>query len=558
MTSSREGGQGASLVDALLVYAEPLAADAHVIVVGDSEMPVAERLLELGARSVYVFDPDPARAAEAARAPVRGVTVRALVDDLDVRHGTFDLAVIPDLSELNDPRALVPRLQHALAPRGAVVALGRASMDARAASAPFGADLGPAALSYDELYALFAGSFDEVTLAGVMPFAGVVFAELGGSDESPAVSVDTRFAAGEGPSVFAVLARQDRGAALDPYAIVQIDPEPVAPTTSIAVETALAAAQLQAELGAAQLEEARERLVVADVRAVEAAARIDRATIERDAALTRAMELEAVLAAAQQTLALLERRVLAAEQGMLERDDRIAVLSADLDAMRSQQVPLAASAAEVTELASRLDVAESALAEVVAQRDELLAERTALAANAERAQRDLSTVADAHGSETASYEEQLRDRARLIASLEKELARRERLVLELVASLEEAREGKTPVFEAPPPHHVDTAALERKLDALAVEAARREGELTARGWRITELENALARANAKANATRSAPEAALRDELDVLRQALAQEHAARVAAESGEELARARSELARQAALLDQMRSRPS
>ena len=46
------------------------------------------------------------------------------------------------------------------------------------------------------------------------------------------------------------------------------------------------------------------------------------------------------------------------------------------------------------------------------------------------------------------------------------------------------------------------------------------------------------------------------DELDALRQALAQEHAARVAAESGEELARARSELARQAVLLEQMRGR--
>jgi multidrug resistance efflux pump len=47
-----------------------------------------------------------------------------------------------------------------------------------------------------------------------------------------------------------------------------------------------------------------------------------------------------------------------------------------------------------------------------------------------------------------------------------------------------------------------------------------------------------------------------RDELDALRQALTQEHAARVAAESGEELSRARAELARQAALLEQIKGR--
>jgi hypothetical protein len=95
-------------------------------------------------------------------------------------------------------------------------------------------------------------------------------------------------------------------------------------------------------------------------------------------------------------------------------------------------------------------------------------------------------------------------------------------------------------------------ALERKLDELAKEVARREGELTARGWRITELENRLR--SARPGLAGEDP-TKLRDELDALRQALAQEHAARVAAESGEELARARAELAKQAALLEQMRA---
>jgi hypothetical protein len=163
----------------------------------------------------------------------------------------------------------------------------------------------------------------------------------------------------------------------------------------------------------------------------------------------------------------------------------------------------------------------------------------------------------------------------VIAELEKELVRRAVLVKELVASLEEAREGASsgPVFEAaaplsaPTPRRAaseaapaeDVSRLRRKLDELASEVARREGELTARAWRIQELENALHRARPEGRRAEGEPDAALRkalDEVDALRKALAQEHDARVAAESGEELARARSELARQATLLEQMRGR--
>jgi hypothetical protein len=176
--------------------------------------------------------------------------------------------------------------------------------------------------------------------------------------------------------------------------------------------------------------------------------------------------------------------------------------------------------------------------------------------------------------------------------MEKELGRREQLVRELVASLDEARDSTSSsgghVFEAAPampgvaPEEV--VRLRRKLDDLALQVARREGELVAQAWRITELENekarlavSLEREAAAAAAARAAPPpppkarvlsapgqtpdlegelARTRDEIDALRQALTQEHAARIAAESGEELSRARAELARQAALLEQMKGR--
>jgi chromosome segregation ATPase len=242
---------------------------------------------------------------------------------------------------------------------------------------------------------------------------------------------------------------------------------------------------------------------------------------------------------------------------MLERDDRIAALSAELDTRHSAEA--AAPRVDVEDLVLRAERAESALAHTVAQ---------SIA--------DLAHQSESHAAETASYEEQLIGRARVIASLEKELVRREQLVKELVSSLEESREGEPSgmVFETAlplPPARPEPALAEEvarvrtKLDELASEVARREGELVARGWRITELENECARLRdepakkpegREVLATEADPDALARarDELDALRQALAQEHAARLAAESGEELARARSELARQAALLEQMR----
>ena len=616
MTTERDDGEGgpdvapASLLDALLVYAEPLATGAHAVVVGDAGSSVADRLLELGARGVLVFDPDGARAAKAARTAPRGVTVRALNVDLDVRDGAFDLAVVPDLALLDDPRRAVARLRRAVASSGAVVAMGRARSAGLPANVdiegPFGAELGPAVVEYAELYELFAGEFEDVSLVGVLPFQGVVFAELGTEDEAPAVSVDTRLSAGDPPSVFVVVASNaqrddEERAALDPYAIVQV-PERIElqREDSFAVEAVVAAAQLRVEVLSAQLEEAREGLVVADVRSVEIAARLDRAVAERDAALTRAMELETILGASQQTLATLERRLLEAEQGMLERDDRLAALSAELDARHSAtqaHVP----PDEVRELSLRAENAEAALALAladIAARDEEAAqpldsahpELVEAVARAERAETalalhvaDLAHVAEAHAAETAGYEEQLRERARVIAALEREVGRREQLVKELVASLEESREGTTNgvVFEsavplsAPAPRRDpalerEAARLRQKLDELAGEIARREGELTARAWRITELENERARPIEAAKSVLEGPNgdstgtgrevevelARMRDELDALRQALAQEHAARIAAESGEELSRARSALAQQEALLEQLRAR--
>ena len=567
----------ARIVAALSVYVEPLIADARIAVVGDGELGLHARLLELGARTVHLYDPDPERVARTADEVPRGVSVRMLRDEFDVRDGAFDLVVIPDLGILPDPSGAIVRLRRVVDARGSVVAMGRArTAEGDEESFP---ELAPAVVEYAELYDLFALQFESVTMTGVLPFSGVVFAELGAGDDL-AVSVDTRLVDPGPPGVFVVVAGREP-AALDPYAIVQVTREaevvrvfdvvdtiavqavslvsPVDEARELETAAAFAAVQLEAERLATQLEEHRDRLAAVDSRRIEQQSQIQQIVLERDVAMTRASDLEGILGVAQQAVATLERRLVAADRGMLERDDQIAALNAELDARSNDDdeelTTEAVDPALVCELVARSERAEASLALHVS---------------------DLAHVSEAHAAETASLEAQLRDRARVIAGTEKELGRREQLVRELVASLEEAREnvGGAAPFQASPaipgvaPEEV--ARLRRKLDDLALEVARREGELVARQWRITELENEKARLLARPPAPPALPPQAgpaasppgdvarMRDELDALRQALTQEHAARVACESGEELSRARAELARQEALLEQMRGTPT
>jgi len=83
----------------------------------------------------------------------------------------------------------------------------------------------------------------------------------------------------------------------------------------------------------------------------------------------------------------------------------------------------------------------------------------------------------------------------------------------------------------------ENTELRRKLDALAIETARREGEVQTSAWRIAELERELS----ARPATNGAPGAEAPDtmaleaaatQIDVLKRALAQEHEARRLAEA--------------------------
>ena len=64
----------------------------------------------------------------------------------------------------------------AVAAGSPVVAMGRAELPDRT-DVVFPGDLGPSVLGYAELYEHFAVHFEEVSVTGVVPFGGAVFAE---------------------------------------------------------------------------------------------------------------------------------------------------------------------------------------------------------------------------------------------------------------------------------------------------------------------------------------------------------------------------------------------
>jgi len=449
---------------ALAVYAEPLAARRRVAVLGDDET-LADRLLDLGAREARLL---------------------RTVEDLErLPSASFDLAIVTDLGAFQEPARLLSALRRVVGDGGAALVM--------AANRDAVRDRDVRAFDYYELFDLVAGEFADVKMVAQVPFHGVVLAELGVDDESPAVSVDTQLAPEQqAPQAYVALASQ-RGAELEAYAIFELPPPappelPEPPTPPAPVQVPVHVVDHEA-LHAVQAELASERL-----RAETLAAQLEGLRPE----VARAIELE---------------------REVMSRGRALAELSNEVEEVRAAAEAGAAAAAQIEELARRADRAERALT---------------------RFEPEVARLTDAHAAELQRFEAALRDRAAAIRTLEVEVARRDRMVQELVGALEEhTNVPHTPAPHAGPSDEAldENTRLRERLDAMAMDLARREGEAQASAWKIEELERRVAGASKPATPTPLSPErshelSAALDEIDALRRALTQEHEQRVRAES--------------------------
>lgn len=509
---------------ALSVYAEPLVAGRRVMVVGDASSGIAALLIELGARLVHVYETDAARASAAE--PTRGVTVHLLPErDFDVRDGAFDVAIVPDLSIVPEREALLARLRRILGQDGAALVAARNPAAARIPATERSID-------YYELYELVSMQFESVRMVGQVPFVGVAMVELGVDEDETDVTVDAQLA-GEStpPEMFVALASQN-DAELAKYAIVQLPDVEEHPPASIGARASIAESKLRADVLAAQLDERSSQTRELEGRVATAMAMADRISAEA----ARADERYAVdLQRHQEIIASLEEEIAA-------RAAKLAVLEAAFGALEEAS----------REIERRAAAAERAIEEHVERANALAAELDEARAVASAAA-DLNGAALAHEGEVAELESLLQGRGEHVADLEREVARREQIILDLlsqIASLEGAPVERAPAERPATAGAADDRSdalyeenvrLRARLDALALDLARREGELATTAWRVTELEEELAHRTKQA-APPTGPFEELgkdtaflraeldkaRDELDMLRRALAQEHEARV------------------------------
>jgi hypothetical protein len=536
---------------ALCIYAESLAAGRRVVVIGDASLGLQERLVELGARTVHVYDPVAARAlALASTGAGRAVSVRALPEgDFDVRDGAFDLALVPDLGVLHEPAALLARLRRVVGVTGAVI-LAAKNRDVAEAGTP--------SFDYYELYDLVSLQFASVRMVAQLPFVGVTLAELGEDEVEGGVAVDTQLAGASGPpDVFiAVAAQADVAPDLARYTIVQLPapteppPPPSVPEASVDVDpSALIEAVLRANVLASQVEQLRAERSDVSATVEELRRTLDALAVERDRAERLSRDLdqarrvgERMAAEPAARIAALEDGIRLAEQTIVALRDR---LGATEEALREASSENEVLRAQAEKLQRQLTSAVAAPRATVATVD-----RGALA----RLEAELvmhARAQEAHEEELFAMEQKLRDRGEAITELEHEVRRREGIVRELLAAVEQG--SAPPASEGDEDVNAENVELRRKLDVLATTAARQKSELEAYRWRVAELERPPETKAEPPRVEQAAPRSSADAELDALRQALAQEHEARLRAENGEALRQARADLEKQAVLLQQI-----
>lgn len=272
MTTDAEARAGAHPSLALAVHIENLVRARRVAVLGDASLDLPERLGKAGARLIHVYDPDPARTAEAmaksagSRIPHGPhITHAVLEGDMGVRDGAFDIVVIPDLSFFADRSDILRRARRLVAHHGATViaspnpAAGRPFL-----SRPPKSKARVSGPSYYELYDLVALQFPIVRMLGQAPFVGYTLADFAPEGE-PVVSVDTSLLEKTAEPEWFIAVGSERHIELEPYAVIQIPPDRTplfaAADTPSVIEDRLALTEARARLAllGAEIEELRER-----------------------------------------------------------------------------------------------------------------------------------------------------------------------------------------------------------------------------------------------------------------------------------------------------------
>lgn len=195
-------------------------AGRRVVVLGEATLGLATELTSRGARLVHVYDPDAGRAAQAMiTLGGRNIAYAPLSEDLGIRDGAFDVAILPDLSLFAHPASAIGRARQLAGAHGLVIVGCDASPDSTPAP-----DQRSQKLGYYELYDALSLAFREVKMLGQLPFSGYALVDFG-ADGDVAVSVDTSLADGNPrqPRYFFAIG-SDAPIQIEDYTIVELPP----------------------------------------------------------------------------------------------------------------------------------------------------------------------------------------------------------------------------------------------------------------------------------------------------------------------------------------------
>ena len=191
----------------------------------------------------------------------------------------------------------------------------------------------------------------------------------------------------------------------------------------------------------------------------------------------------------------LRQKLREAEQALAEASDQQADLQASQGQARERIAQLVRELSERDIKIAQLDDNLVRMAEQQPPPRELIAKTEQAAQPRDQSVALVEQMRTEHEAEVDDFERRLRERASQIDSLRVEVAHRDRLVRELIATLEEQRDqgyGDAGDSEPLSGEAATVEGLRQQLNRLAEQAAEREAALQSAQWKIQELENATA------------------------------------------------------------------
>jgi len=463
---------------ALAAYAESLVDGGRVIVFGNARSPLAERLVERGARLVHVYDVDPTRVAEAATRNIsRNIALAPLGEGgLAIREGSFDVALVEDLTAYAQPAEVLLRVDRTLSGRG-VALIAAPNPEASVHLLPAGRAEG--SLDYYSLYDIVAQRFEHVRMLGQTPFVGYAVVDFAQADD-PQPSFDTAFIPGgaEDAEWFVALASQ-RELALESFSVIQLPLAETLDTTSTD--------ELREQLGAARDAErqARDRMAQLESGRLEA----EKKRRQRASDSDEVLQLRKQLGQHDTWMRELEARATTADARADDAQAQLDTLQQELEQAEKQR----------EELLGQLEN-ERARARSAVEAEQEAKRAKQLDAQVARLESELTRYAGLEQdacTDVERLERQLVERGEEVQSLSSALREATRTGKELLRKLEDAREPISDRESAAadradgdvaPSERSDSGPTDRqRLQKLAARQTRQEADLAAAEWTITRL-----------------------------------------------------------------------